>query len=137
MTRMNTAPNLSDHLAIADTCTSMGWYADRHQWDELIPLFADEVLVDYTSLNGCAATQVRPDDLVAGWRTTLGALVAIQHLIPTPLVSVDGDSATCFANFQATHLGRVRGESTRWTPGVTTDSSSSADRWGGGSPSSP
>jgi hypothetical protein len=114
---MDTDTHVIDHLAIAKACTAMGWYADRHQWDQLEALFAEEVLVDYTSLNGGDPVWSARTDLVAGWRGTLGGLAATQHMMANPLVTITEDAATCLANFQATHLGSVGGTEVIWTLG--------------------
>jgi SnoaL-like domain len=117
MGSMDTTTTDTDHIAIAEACTAMGWWADRRQWDQLETLFSDEVLVDYTSLDGGDPARVSRGDLVAGWRDTLDSLAATQHLIAGPIVTVDGDTATCVANFQATHLATVRDDEARWTLG--------------------
>jgi SnoaL-like domain len=74
MGSMDITPKHTDHIAIAGTCTAMGWWADRRQWDQLETLFFEEVLVDYTSLNGGHPGRVSRGDLVAGWRDTLDPL---------------------------------------------------------------
>jgi hypothetical protein len=117
MTVMDTDTRAIDHLAITEACTAMGWYADRHQWGELEALFAEEVLVDYTSLYGGDPVRSTRADLVSGWRGALGRLAATQHLIAGPLVTVTEDAATCVANFQATHIGAVGGVEVIWTLG--------------------
>jgi SnoaL-like domain len=117
MTSMDLNTNTADQLAVAETCTAMGWYADRHQWQHLIAPFADEVLVDYASLNGGDPVRIRPSDLVAGWRQVFEGLVATQHLMATLLITVDRDVASTVANFQATHVAEVGGEVAIWTLG--------------------
>jgi 3-phenylpropionate/cinnamic acid dioxygenase small subunit len=108
----------ADHIAVAETCTAMGWYADRRQWDQLLALFAEEVLVDYTSLNGGEPARLPPGDLVGSWRRTLGALAATQHLVANPMVTLNpDDTAVCVANFQATHAGTAGGQPALWTLG--------------------
>ncbi|HEY8479104.1 MAG TPA: nuclear transport factor 2 family protein [Spirillospora sp.] len=92
-----------DRTSIIETCTRMAWHADRREWDRLRTLFADEVRLDYTSLNGGEPGTLTPADIVAGWRDALGAYAATQHLITNHLVTVDGDTAVCTASFQATH----------------------------------
>lgn len=117
MAFMDTTTNDTEYTAIAETCTAMGWWADRREWEQLEALFSEQVLVDYTSLNGGDPAQVSRGDLVAGWRETLGPLAATQHLIASPIVTLNGDTATCVANFQATHLAPVAGDDARWTLG--------------------
>lgn len=54
---------------IIETTIRVAWYADRRLWDEIPNLFAEEVLLDYTSLTGGAPTLVaacRDRRLMAG-----------------------------------------------------------------------
>ncbi|MFI7441061.1 nuclear transport factor 2 family protein [Nonomuraea indica] len=92
-----------DHLDIVATCTRMAWHADRREWDELADVFADEVLVDYTSLNGGEPAVLAPADIVTAWTAALGGFDATQHLLTNHLVSGGDDEAVCTAAFQASH----------------------------------
>jgi hypothetical protein len=94
----------SEREQVIETCTKMAVYADQRRWEELTGIFARQVHVDYTSLNGGDPEQVPAADLVAGWQSVLGALDATQHLVANHLVIIDGDQATVTASFQATHL---------------------------------
>ena len=78
-------------------------HADHHEWDELTSVFADSVLLDYTSLAGGEPTRLAPADVVAGWRPGFEALDAHQHLVGNHLVAVDDSMATVTATFIATH----------------------------------
>ncbi|MFJ4776303.1 nuclear transport factor 2 family protein [Streptomyces sp. NPDC088762] len=117
-----------DRLDIIDTCNRMAWHADQRQWEALAGVFADEVTLDYTSLNGGEPVTLTPAQIVEGWRTGLGAYSATQHLLGNHLVSVDGEDAVCTATFQATHL---KGNGSLWTLGGTyrIDLTRSRDAW--------
>jgi SnoaL-like domain len=93
-----------DRLAVIETCTRMAWHADQGEWDALREVFAEEVLLDYTSLQGGDPATVPRDQLVESWAGLLGKLAATQHLLTNHLVTVSGDTASCTAAFQATHL---------------------------------
>ncbi|MFD8232653.1 nuclear transport factor 2 family protein [Streptomyces sp. NPDC059696] len=92
-----------DRFDIIDTCTRMAWYADAREWDALAGVFADQVTLDYTSLDGGEPVTLAPAQIVEGWRAGLGVYTATQHLITNHLVTVDGDTAVCTAAFQASH----------------------------------
>ena len=100
--------NIPDHqqrLEIIEACTRMAHHADRREWGELVGVFASEVRLDYTSIQGGEAGIVAREQLVDGWRKALSGLAATQHLITNHLVEGgDGDQAVCNADFQATHL---------------------------------
>jgi hypothetical protein len=114
---MSALMNPTEELAVAEACSSMGWFADRREWDRLEMLFTDQVRVDYTSLAGGEPVLIDRCELASSWSRTLGALSATQHLIAGQIVRVDGDSATSEANFQATHLGFLDGHNSMWTLG--------------------
>lgn len=102
-----------DRAAILDVTTRLAWLADRRDWDALTDLFAEQVRLDYTSLNGSEPAVLTPDQVVGGWRAGLQGLEATQHLLGNHLVEIDGDSAVATAQFQATHLLGT----TTWTLG--------------------
>ncbi|MFI0351846.1 nuclear transport factor 2 family protein [Actinomadura sp. 9N407] len=108
-----------DRLDVIETCTRMGWHADRREWDLLATVFAGKVLLDYTSLNGGEPVTLTPEQIVAGWTGVLGGFDATQHLITGHLVTVDGDTAVCTASFQATHRLANPFGSPLWTLGGT------------------
>jgi hypothetical protein len=106
-----------DRLDVIDTCTRMAWYTDHREWDALASVFADEVTLDYTSLNGGEAVSLTPDRIVAAWRDTLGGFASTQHLLANHLVDIDADSAICTASFQATHRKAEAFGASLWTLG--------------------
>jgi hypothetical protein len=95
--------SVGNRLAVIEVCTRMGWHADRREWAELQGIFADQVVLDYTSLNGGEPATLRPEQIVGAWSKMLGGFDATQHLITNHLVTVTGDAAVCTASFQATH----------------------------------
>ena len=48
----------ADRLAVIETCTRVAWHADEREWDALRDLFAEEVRLDYTSLQGGGNQQI-------------------------------------------------------------------------------
>jgi hypothetical protein len=109
----------SDEQLIIETCTRMAWHTDRREWTLLTEVFADRVVLDYTSLNGGEPVELTPDQVVAGWSNALGGFDATHHMITNHLVRTTGDTAVCTASFQATHrLANPLG-SPLWTLGGT------------------
>ncbi|HEX2315432.1 MAG TPA: nuclear transport factor 2 family protein [Thermomonospora sp.] len=110
---------LADRQAVVEVCTRMAWHADQREWDRLRSVFADEVVLDYTSLNGGEPATLTPDQIVGAWSQVLGGFDATQHLVTNHLVTVDGDTAVCTAAFQATHRLANPFGSPLWTLGGT------------------
>jgi hypothetical protein len=109
--------SLADRLEILEVTSRMGLLVDAREWDSLQALFTDPVWVDYTSLNGGAPESVAPRDLIAGWRGVLERLEATQHLIAGQTIELDGDTASCAANVQGTHVMPNRSGGSLWTVG--------------------
>ncbi|MCE7000661.1 nuclear transport factor 2 family protein [Saccharothrix sp. S26] len=95
--------DLVERQAVVEVCTRMAWHADRREWEALKTVFADEVRLDYTSLDGGEPVVLSPERIVAGWSGVLGGFDATQHLVANHLVTLHGDTAACTASFQATH----------------------------------
>lgn len=104
---------------IIETTIRVAWYADQRRWDDIPDLFADQVLLDYTSLTGGEPTTVKPSDIAASWKATLGGLDATQHLVSNHLVELaeDRSTAVATAQFLATHLLANPHGGATWTLG--------------------
>jgi hypothetical protein len=90
---------------------------DARDWNSLEGLFADSVYYDRTSLFGGEPQALRPAELVEGYRQALGNLDALHHLITGHVIKIDGDSATCAANMQGTHVVANASGGPIWTVG--------------------
>jgi hypothetical protein len=104
---------------VVETCTRMAWHADQREWDALKEVFADSVVLDYTSLNGGEPAVLSPEQIADGWAGVLGGFNATQHLVANHLVTIDGTSAVCTASFQATHRLANPFGAPLWTLGGT------------------
>jgi hypothetical protein len=106
---------MAEIQALIDVINGVAIYADLRQWDRLRELYADEVVIDYTSLVGGEPAQVKADALIASWKIGLGRYQATQHLLGNHRVSVEGETAQALVYVQATHwLPQPDGDST-WT----------------------
>lgn len=102
-----------DGLAVSETVTGVGLFADLRQWDRVGTLLADEVTTDYVSVFGGAPATVSRADLLEQWRATLGGLDATQHQITNVTVSPDGAGAIALSHVRAVHWFEGRS----WTLG--------------------
>ncbi len=108
---------MSDELAVQRAVSDLGLQVDARDWDGLLALFADEVAVDYTSLNGGDPATMAPAELVGGWRQLLEPLDATPHLIANLSARIDGEQASCAANVTATHVRANASGGPHWTVG--------------------
>ncbi|NLI78402.1 MAG: nuclear transport factor 2 family protein [Candidatus Riflebacteria bacterium] len=67
---------------------------DSKDWQQARRFFADDVLVDFTSLTGGKPATIKADDLILAWRTNLFPAKKTFHLRGNHLVTIDGDQAT-------------------------------------------
>ncbi|WAZ19455.1 nuclear transport factor 2 family protein [Streptomyces cinnabarinus] len=110
---------LADRQAVVEVCTRMAWHSDQREWEALKSVFADEVRLDYTSMNGGEPALLSPEQIVDAWSQSLGRLDATQHMITNQLVTLAGDTAVCTASFQATHRLAAPFGAPLWTLGGT------------------
>jgi hypothetical protein len=108
---------LQDRLDILELTGRLGLMVDARDWAALADLFTDPVEVDYTSLNGGTPQNLKPADLLGGWRQVLDHLDGTQHLIAGQVTSLDGDHATCAATVQGTHVPTNATGGPIWTVG--------------------
>ena len=92
------------HEMIINTVNQMALAADLHDWILCRRCFADEVIVDYTSMTGGESATIPADALIESWQGLLPGFTATQHLIGTHAVNIHEDSAECQSHFQAMHL---------------------------------
>ena len=97
------AGETADRLAVAETVALVAYHADARDWTALRALYADEVRVDYTSLNGGEPATLRADDLMGAWRALLPGFEMTQHMLGPVVVTLEGDRATARTHVRALH----------------------------------
>ncbi|MFN8345604.1 MAG: nuclear transport factor 2 family protein [Spirosomataceae bacterium] len=77
--------------------------SDKHQWDAVKHSFADEVQLDYSSLNGQPAAPVKVDDIITDRSHFLPKFKFTLHLITNIEIHLQGGKATVFCKGEALH----------------------------------
>lgn len=95
---------LEDELAIRRVLYAYARGVDRRDWTLFRSCFTDPVEVDLSSWNGAPPSRMPVDEWVAGVRAGLSGFDATQHLTANHLVDVDGDTAHCTSEVQASHV---------------------------------
>ena len=69
---------MSERTEIIDTITRLFWSTDHHAWDDVEAVFADRVLLDYTSLQGGEPATLAPAEIVGDppWTAPLASVHA-------------------------------------------------------------
>lgn len=104
-----THEELVDRAKIEDHILNYATGIDQHQWDLYRSIFADEIMLDFSSWSGQPAARLPADDWVAGVRATLEPFDATQHVLTNFQIVLDEDRATCSC-YMAAHHHLVTGE---------------------------
>ncbi len=83
---------------IKEQITKLFVYTDEHRWNEVKPLFAGQVWLDYSSFTGIDASMMTPEQLIDGWRGFLPGFKATHHQVSNYLIDIDDRQArlTCY-----------------------------------------
>ncbi len=92
-----------DEATIKTIVESVGLLADRHEFDALEKLYADEFMLNYSSLSGAPAEMKSPTALMSEWASVLPGFDRTRHALSDVKATIDGDQATAAANVEAGH----------------------------------
>ncbi len=98
----NDLRQMLDERDIINTVNAIGMLADRQNWSALSQIFADEVLLDYSSM-GTPAEILKPAEIILRWKALLPGFQMTQHIITNHRVQIAGDEAECLSYVAATH----------------------------------
>lgn len=112
--------NITDRIAIIDAISRFGMYVDWQEWEPLRELMADEVWIDYSSLDGVEPGRVETRILISSWRELISGFESVQHVITNHCVDVQTrTSAVCRAHVRVHHVLPTRNGGSSWTLGGT------------------
>ena len=95
--------DVKDEAAIKTIIESVGILADQGYFSALEKLYADEVEVDYTSLNGGEVERKSPQALMTQWAAVLPGFDLTRHDISNIAVKINGPRAEATADVIADH----------------------------------
>ena len=93
----------ADEAAVKTIVESVAVFADRGAFEALERLYADEVLVDYSSLSGEPAKLTSPGALMTEWASVLPGFDRTYHDLSNVAAEIDGDTARASASVAASH----------------------------------
>ena len=94
----------ADQVAITQTVTGVGLYADLRDWDRVGGFLADEITTDYVSVFGGEPAAASRTQLLDQWRATLSRFDGTQHQITNVAVTANPDgTATTLSHVRASH----------------------------------
>jgi len=83
---------------------NVGTLADRGEFETLESLYAENVFVDYSSLNGVEAGLKKNVELMTEWASILPGFDRTHHRISSIEVNIEGEKATGTATVVADHV---------------------------------
>jgi len=121
------AAEVTDVAAIETIVESVAVLADSGNFESLEKLYADEILVDYSSLSGGEPELKSPQTLMTEWAAVLPGFDRTRHNILNIEATVDGRRATATADVVADHY--VGGMHWQVTGGYRYELFDAGDRW--------
>lgn len=95
---------LIEEIAIRDVLYAYSTDVDTRNWRSFRACFLDEVEIDLSSWNGRPSARLPTDDWVGGVRAGLSGFDATHHLTANHLIEIDGGTAHCTSDVQASHV---------------------------------
>ena len=100
---------------IEKTIKKLFIYTDSHQWDKLKKIFADKVLLDYSSFTGKPAAKLSPDQIIANWSGFLPKFKHTHHQLGNILAKRKNDVGELFCYGTASHYLPNKSGNHVWT----------------------
>jgi hypothetical protein len=100
---------LVDERDVLDTVHRFAAGMDLRDWDAYRGVFADELVLDYTSYRGGEPVTVAADAWVDRVRRRFSTMLATQHSLTNHRIELDGDEALCRTYVEAMHVALVDG----------------------------
>jgi len=77
--------------------------SDERDWDKVEMIFADEVELDYSSMNGNPAVVLSPKQITNAWKTILPGFTATHHQLGNFITRKEDNKADVYCYGTATH----------------------------------
>ncbi len=78
-------------------------HTDQREWDQLKKVFADKVVLDYSSFNRQPAAELTPEQIVSAWSGFLPKFQSTHHQLGNLLVKRSANKAQVFCYGTASH----------------------------------
>lgn len=86
------------------TITQLFIATDERNWEDVKAIFATNVLLDYSSMNGNPAASLTPTEITTAWKGILPGFEATHHQIGNLITQVSGNKAKVYCYGTATHF---------------------------------
>ncbi|MBO6702276.1 MAG: nuclear transport factor 2 family protein [Pseudomonadales bacterium] len=101
---MDEVARLKDKSDIQQTILNYAWGIDSRDWKLFRSIFADDLVMDFSSYSGKPASKITGDEWVAGCQAMLPGFDATQHVLTNFMIEVEEDEATAIVYMKAEHF---------------------------------
>lgn len=101
--------------AITNTVQAFFEAVDTRDWDAAEALMTDPFYLDYSSFGAGPGTDLRPVDILMGWKSILPGFDFTHHQLGPLIIEEDGDEATVRTYVTADHQVADVAEGEVWT----------------------
>ena len=98
----------NDFLEITQRRYEYAMGIDTRDFGLLRSVFTENIVMNFEDYNGLPAAKVKADDWVESCKPLFLGLDSTQHLMSNPIVTVQGDTASCKMQMQALHFYKKR-----------------------------
>lgn len=95
--------NAQDMKEINETVSQLFVASDNRDWNKVEAIFADQVELDYSSMNGNPAVALSPKQITDSWKTILPGFTSTHHQLGNFITHSNGETADVFCYGTATH----------------------------------
>ena len=88
--------------------------SDERNWSKVENSFAEQVVLDYTSMVGGEPSKMSPREITTAWKTILPGFDVTQHNLSAFKVTVDGNKATVTNEGHALHYITLNNKKEQW-----------------------
>lgn len=88
----------------SETVTQLFVATDNKEWNKVEELFADEVVLDYSSMSGNPAATLSPKQITDSWKTILPGFTATHHQVGNFINTEHESTSEVFCYGTATHF---------------------------------
>lgn len=100
---------------IIETVNRLFIEVDNKNWEKVEGIFSDKVLLDYTSMAGGEAAEIKPKQITESWKGMLPGFDKTHHQLGNYLVTQKGETAEVFCYGTATHYLANESGKNVWT----------------------
>lgn len=89
--------------SIINVVTAIFNGSDERNWNKVESSFAEQVVLDYSSMAGGKPNILTPKEIISAWKTLLPGFQSTHHQVGSFQVNIAGNTATAFNNGLALH----------------------------------